>query len=121
MTFIKTPLNSELHLRNYEINEDPSETVPDQSMSIRTILERYSRGLPISGERTPIWQQGDDYNDLPDPRTLDLAERQELAESIQQELKNIKKTWKSENKTSDLQKVSDISSEEQNGVLSELD
>jgi len=118
---IKTYLNREEHTRRYEVNNEPSETIPDQSMSIRTILERYSRGLPISGEKTPIWQQGEDYNDLPDPRTLDLAERQEYVELYQQELKDLKKSWKSEKKQSDLQKLSDISSEEQNGVLSELD
>jgi hypothetical protein len=118
---IKTYLNREQHNRSYEVNTQPSETIPDQSMSIRTLLDRYSRGLPISGERTPIWQQGDDYNDMPDPRTLDLAERQEFAELYQQELNSLKKTLKSEKKHSDLQKISDISSEEQNGVLSELD
>jgi hypothetical protein len=118
---IKTYLNREEHTRSYEVNNQPSETIPDQSMSIRTILERYSRGLPISGERTPIWQQGEDYNDMPDPRSLDLAERQEYADVYASELKELKKTLKSEKKHSDLQKISDISSEEQNGVLSELD
>jgi len=118
---IKTYLNREEHTRRYEVNNEPSETIPDQSMSIRTLLDRYSRGLPISGERTPIWQQGDDFNDMPDPRTLDLAERQEYADLYQQELKSLKKTLKSEKNHSDLQKISDISSEEQNGVLSELD
>ncbi len=117
----KSYLNKKEHRFIGEVNNLPSETIPDQSMSIRTILDRYSRGLPISGERIPIWQQGDDYNDMPDPRTLDLAERQEFAELYQQELKSLKKSWKSENKTPDLQKLSDISSEEQNGVLSELD
>ena len=118
---IKTYLNREEHTRRYEVNNEPSETIPDQSMSIRTILERYSRGLPISGERTPIWQQGDDFNDMPDPRTLDLAERQEYAELYQQELKSLQKTLKSEKKHSDLQKISDISSDEQNGAESKLD
>jgi hypothetical protein len=117
----KTYLNKNAHRFTGEVNNEPSETIPDQSMSIRTLLDRYSRGLPISGERTPICQQGDDFNDMPDPRTLDLAERQEFAELYQQELKSLKKTLKSENKTPDLQKLSDISSEEQNGVLSELD
>jgi len=118
---IKTHTNRKEHPFTGEVNNEPSETIPDQSMSIRTILDRYSRGLPISGERTPVWQQGDDYNDMPDPRTLDLAERQEYAELYQHELKSLQKTLKSEKKHSDLQKLSDISSEEQNGVLSELD
>ena len=117
----KSYLNKKAHRFTGEVNNQPSETIPDQSMSIRTLLDRYSRGLPISGERTPIWQQGDDYNDMPDPRTLDLAERQEYAEEYQQELKSLKKSWKSENKTPDLQKVSDISSDEQKGAESKLD
>ena len=99
---VKTYLNRHEHIRKYEVNNLPSETVPDQSMSIRTLLDRYSRGLPISGERTPIWQQGDDYNDMPDIRSLDLAERQEFAEIFQQELKSLQKTLKSEKKHSDL-------------------
>lgn len=118
---IKTYLNRKEHLFTGEVNNEPSETVPDQSMSIRTLLDRYSRGLPISGERTPIWQQGDDFNDMPDPRTLDLAERQEYAELYQQELKSLQKTLKSEKKHSDLQKISDISSDEQKGAESILD
>lgn len=118
---IKTYLNRKEHPFTGEVNNEPSETIPDQSMPIRTILERYSRGLPISGERTPIWQQGDDFNDMPDPRSLDLAERQEFADVYAKELSDLKKTLKSEKKQPDLQKLSDISSEEQNGVLSELD
>jgi hypothetical protein len=65
----------------------PSLTVPDQTMSIRTILERYSRGLPIGG-RTDVYY--DEEDDLPDPRTLDLAERQELAEQFKNEINEVK-------------------------------
>ncbi len=39
---IKTYLNREEHTRRYEVNNEPSETIPDQSMSIRTLLDRYS-------------------------------------------------------------------------------
>ncbi len=90
MTLVKTYFNREEHPCNYEINELPSETIPDQTMTIRTILDRYSRGLPIDGQLTGQYQEGDEYNDMPDPRTLDLAERQEMAESAKQELEQIK-------------------------------
>lgn len=68
----------------------PSETIPDQSMSIREILDRYARGLPLEA-RTPIWDDNADENDVvPDPRTMDLSERQEFAQQAKQELEEIK-------------------------------
>jgi len=84
---IKTSMNSHEFAKNYEKNYLPSMTIPDQTMSIREIVERYAKGLPIDGARTAIW---DEENDLPDWRTLDLADRQELAERYQQEVKDIK-------------------------------
>jgi len=78
-------MNSNEFDKNYEKNYKPSMTIPDQTLSIRQILERHSHGLPIEGWREPIWD-GED-NDLPDIRTLDLAERQELAHLYEQELK----------------------------------
>lgn len=70
-----------------EKNTQASQTIPDQAMSIKTILERYARGLPIEQFKPHYDDEGvteDDY--LPDPRTLDLAERQELAEQFRQEM-----------------------------------
>lgn len=93
MTLVKTWMNAKLHPKNYEVNNEPSQTVPDQTMSIRTLLDRYARGLPIGGLKEAIWQDDDEYNDLPDPRSLDLAERQELAEIAKQELSNFKKQY----------------------------
>lgn len=86
---IKNPANYNTFAKRYEINTQPSMTLPDQTMSIRTILERHSRGLSIEGVKVPIWNGEDD--DLPDIRTLDLAERQELIEKYKDELSSIKK------------------------------
>lgn len=85
---IKHSMNAHTFPKNYEKNTMPSKTIPDQTMNIRTILERYSRGLPIDGIKTPIWTGEED--DLPDPRTLDLAERQELAHLYKNEINDIK-------------------------------
>ncbi len=84
---VKNSLNANEFEKNYRKILTPSLTVPDQTMSIRTILERYSRGLPIGG-RTDIYY--DEEDDLPDPRTLDLAERQELAELYKNEINEVK-------------------------------
>ena len=85
---IKTSMNASEFEKNYERNSKSGLTIPDQTMSIRTILERHSRGLPIDGIKVPIWD-GED-NDLPDWRTLDLSERQMLKEQYTQELQSIK-------------------------------
>jgi hypothetical protein len=85
---VKNSMNASQFEKNYEKNGLPSMTVPDQTMSIRTILERYSRGLPVGG-RTDIYYDEDDT--LPDPRTLDLTERQELAEQFVKEIVDTKR------------------------------
>jgi hypothetical protein len=84
---VKNSMNANEFPKNYREITDPSLTVPDQTMSVRTILERYARGLPVSG-RTDMYYDEDD--DLPDPRTLDLAERQELAQQYKQEINEVK-------------------------------
>lgn len=66
----------------------PSMTIPDQSMSIKEILERYARGLPMDG-KVPIYE-GEDGDGI-DPRRLDLAEREHLKKVYTEELEEIKK------------------------------
>lgn len=53
----------------------PSQTIPDQTMSIATILKKYARGEQFS-QRTPIYT--DEETNGIDPRTLDLSEIHEL-------------------------------------------
>lgn len=76
---VKNSLNANEFDKNYQTFTQPSMTVPDQTMSIRTILERYSRGLPIGG-RTDEYYDEDDT--MPDYRTLDLTEIAELHEEV---------------------------------------
>lgn len=54
-------------------------------MSLREILERYAHGLPMEVGKIPIYN-GEDA-DFPDPARLDLAEREELANAFQNELR----------------------------------
>lgn len=78
----------------YEINRMPSMTVPDQSMSVQEIMQRYAQGLPLMGERVSIWQGdvGDGDEDyLPDPQHLDLAEREELERQFTEERNEIER------------------------------
>lgn len=83
MKKVKNWLNADEFEVVGEVNDLPSMTVPDDSMSIREILDRFARGLPIDGFRVPMY---DEDNDMPDIRTLDFAERQQLAEMYENEL-----------------------------------
>lgn len=81
---IRTPFNSKEFKKNYEVNDEPSMTIPDQTMSITEILRRYASGLPISGEKVPIYH---DEEDLPEWKTLDLSEKQELKDQIAEDIR----------------------------------
>jgi len=84
---VKNSLNANMFDKNYQIFTQPSMTIPDQSMSIKTILERYARGLPVGGRLDEYY---DEEDTLPNPLTLDLAERQELVEQFTNEINEIK-------------------------------
>lgn len=75
-----------------EINLDPSLTIPNQTMSIRTLLNRFTRGQSIA-TLTPIYQydiaeEPDNLIalDLPDLDKLDKIERLQLAEELNDQI-----------------------------------
>ncbi len=83
-------LNANKFAKNYEVNNKPSMTVPDQALSVREILSRFARGIPVE-QHAVIYEDVDTPDDfLPDPRTLDLAERQQYAEMVQDELNHLR-------------------------------
>jgi len=55
-----------------EENNKPSLTIPEQTMTVRQLIERHVRGLPLDGAKIPIFNGEED--DMPDLRTLDLSE-----------------------------------------------
>lgn len=77
-----------------EKNNKPSATVPDQTMSLRELISRYARGLPINGVKIPVYDENPEDDNLPDPATLDLAEREELALQYAEELQELKERHK---------------------------
>lgn len=77
-------LNYAPEVVDYEMPLPGSLTVPNQCLSVRQIVERFSRGMPVMMKNYD--SDYDEDNMLPDPRILDLAERQELVENIDQHL-----------------------------------
>lgn len=88
---IRTQRGYKFETRVHERGFTKGHTVPNDAMSIREILDRHARGLPLGGSRVPIYEPD---SDLPDPRTLDLAERQELSIRYTEELAEIKEREK---------------------------
>lgn len=83
MHLIRNAANAAYIPKRNERNTLPSKTVPDQTMSIQEIMRRYAQGLPMGGQRVPIYEE--DLTDMPDLQHLDLAERQEIIEHYTQE------------------------------------
>lgn len=73
-----------------EINDQPSETVPDQSMSVSEILRRFASGLPLGGEKVPLYEGDEDLLDGINPKTLDLSEIAAIRDEFTHEVNELK-------------------------------
>lgn len=68
-----------------EINLKPSETVPDQTIPLRKLLENYTRGaLPVGTQ--PYWDESEEV----DIRSLDLVDLQELGMAARRSIDEFK-------------------------------
>lgn len=81
--------------KKYKMYNEPSLTIPDQTMSIREMLERFARGLPLTGNNSEPVYEGDEGLGV-DIRTLDLSELHDLKEGIKQEISDIRTKHASE-------------------------
>lgn len=99
-----------------EHSNKPSKTIPDDSMSMKEILTRYARGLPISGGKVgefDLEQEPDepDFDGYPDPSRMDIAERETVEILIKEELKDIdqkikdRQAWIAQKKKADREKA----------------
>lgn len=63
-------------------------TVPDESMSLRHILAKHSRGVDASVfEKEPVYYGGDfDDQDLEEVTRMDLAEKSELLDKVRSQV-----------------------------------
>jgi len=87
------------HVREPRMTK-PSMTVPDQNYTMREILNKFTSGQPINDmgvykdydydnpDPKQFEQHLDEY--LPHPKTLDLVDRQELKEKLEQKQKTYK-------------------------------
>lgn len=92
--------NANKFAKNMEVvdTSNPSLTIPNQSMTIQEIYQRFASGRSLSGVKSPIYDDDgsgklelsfDDY--LPNLATLDLADRQSIIENAKEQLDEVKK------------------------------
>jgi hypothetical protein len=86
-----TSMSYDFKAHKGERNKLPSKVVPDQAMTVKEMISRHVRGLPVSGVKVPEYEDIFDEDDyLPDPRTLDIAEREDLVNEFKQKIAQIK-------------------------------
>jgi hypothetical protein len=90
----KTNINGHTFAKTYEQNYEPSETIPDQTMSILEIMRRFASGLPLGGQRIPEYDGEDDLLDGVNPKTLDLSEIHQIRIDFANELKELRQSTK---------------------------
>lgn len=75
-----------------ETNTGKSETIPDQSLTIKEILNRYAKGLPLGGEKIPLYDDEDlEISGFRNFDKLDLADQQTLRENARAEVESIQR------------------------------
>lgn len=78
-----TWLNADQRPKDYEVSFKPSMTIPDQSMSLKEILDRFARGLPLDGEKVGMYHGDEMPVQL---QKMDLTEIQELREQLNEQM-----------------------------------
>lgn len=80
-----------------EINLLSSMTVPDMTMTMREIIDRFGRGLtsPGAGEKIPIYQYNEkedpDYNFPANFEKMDISEKFESLRIVKEKINNMQK------------------------------
>lgn len=89
----KTNYNEDFFPDQGEVNTEPSKTVPDMSLSISELLNRVQRGIPVTGNENPAYDEedpDDSFYTIPDFDKLDLAEKEEYARAAQAEVQRLR-------------------------------
>jgi hypothetical protein len=82
---IKTQYNRQQHEKRGEINNSPSMTIPDQTLSIPQLIKRYANGQSLGGQvKTPQYEENDILNGRPFA-SFDLSEQHEIVRNAKNE------------------------------------
>lgn len=71
-----------------EKNNLPSKTVPDQSMSVAEIMQRFASGLPVGGQKVPVYE-GEEHDYPLNWEKMDISERHDFVKNNLQMIKEL--------------------------------
>lgn len=90
---VKNWKNANEFPKNYEVNNSPSKTIPDQAYTLRELLDRYARGLPL-GKGINTYDEDDDSPigmSREEFQRLDLADQQEIIDFSKSEVEEFRR------------------------------
>ena len=90
--YIKTP-NDGISTSKPEKFTQKSLTIPDQAMSIPELIRRYASGLPLGGQRVPLYSEEPetDFLNGRNWETLDISEQYDFMKYAKDEINDINK------------------------------
>ena len=63
-------------------------TIPDQAMSIQEILRRFAQGLPLGGQKVPLYDEDLPF-DAQQFQKMDLADKAEYIEANKRRIEGL--------------------------------
>ena len=110
----QTPHDKSTRVSKFQVFTQPSQTVPDQTMSIPELIRRYAQGLPLGAPKVPMYEEDPEQDLLGGMNwnKLDLSEKSQFIKSAKNEIQEI--TKRSRKKQSDTSKQNDKINEQQN-------
>lgn len=88
-TIVYTHQDAKAIVNKGKIFTQESKTVPDQTMSIRQIMQRHVRGIETPVAKVPIYTESDGIN----AKNLDLVDIQEIKMEMQERIDNVEKAY----------------------------
>lgn len=76
------------HTEKGETFRLPSRTVPDGSLSVTEIMQRFANGLPVEGQKVALYEE----EEMPNVATMDLSEKMDLLRANQRVITMLKDT-----------------------------
>lgn len=94
----QNPGNYDFNTIKKESSIKPSRTVPSQTLSIQTILERHTRGQGLGvAVKEGIYSNSD--HPIPDVKSMDLAETEEMIDNLKNNSQKMIEEFESRKKT----------------------
>jgi hypothetical protein len=105
LPIIRDHFNSKWFGKRYEINNEPSLTIPDEAMSISEMVARFANGIPLDGGREPLYDGEEELTDL---EKLDLSERQAILEEARQRIAEAETSVKKRREEAEQKRLDDL-------------